>query len=85
MEFGARETLDDGECGDIVFPESVGDLSEAIALHLLSPERLMGKAREPQRSATRLSVKLCAARYDELIRHIHTGSPICVAINQVAD
>ena len=66
---GPREILADGLYGDLVETESVEALSNAIERHFRDPERLLKKAQASAKLANRFSMKTCAQKYSELIRH----------------
>lgn len=64
---GPKELLLDGLYGDLVAVDSVGELAIAIQRHLENPQRLIEKASASAQKADRLSMKLCASRYSELL------------------
>lgn len=64
---GPREILADGLYGELVEPESVDGLAEAIESHLRDPLRLKQMARACARNADRLSIKTCADRHIRLL------------------
>lgn len=66
---GPREILVDGLYGDLVETESVEALSSAIEKHFQNPQRLLAKAQASAKQADRFSMKTCAQKYSELLRH----------------
>lgn len=64
---GARETLADGDYGELVDNESVEALAAAIDAHLREPHALLAKAATSARDAQRFSIQTCASNYIELI------------------
>lgn len=67
---GPAEILAGGRFGDLVRPESVDDLVEAISAHLRDPERLRAKAREGREQASSFSVERVADQYVGLFERL---------------
>ena len=65
---GPREILADGQYGDLVNPNSVTALADAISQHLQSPQRLKAKAKASAARGERFSIHQCAYQYSQLLR-----------------
>ncbi|MGI9260603.1 MAG: glycosyltransferase, partial [Woeseiaceae bacterium] len=67
---GPRELLADGQYGDLVEPESVDALANALQQHFRSPQRLIEKSQAAKADSDRFSIRRCAESYESLIREL---------------